>query len=132
VPPGGGFLDFCQDPDTLPPWLTEADLDVFADDYQKSGFTGGLNWYRNMDRTWELMAAWHRTPVTPPALYIGGESDMVVNGPGTREYLPTMVESVPNLRRSVLLPGCGHWTQQERPTEVNAELLDFLASLPDT
>ena len=130
VPAGGGFLDYCQDPDVLPPWLTEADLDTFAADYAKSGFTGGLNWYRNLDRTWELMAAWHRAPVTPPALYIGGELDLVVNGPGTRAYLPTMVDSVPNLRKTVLLPGCGHWTQQERPAEVNAELLDFLASLP--
>jgi len=130
VPSGGGFLDYCQDPASLPAWLTEADLDVFAEDYAKSGFTGGLNWYRNLDRTWELLAAWHRAPITPPAMYIGGELDLVVNGPGTREYLPTMVDSIPNLRRSVLLGGCGHWTQQERPDEVNRELLTFLASLP--
>jgi pimeloyl-ACP methyl ester carboxylesterase len=131
VPAGGGFLDTCQDPEELPQWLTEADLDVFASDYAKSGFTGGLNWYRNIDRTWELLAAWHRAPITPPAIYIGGEQDLVVNGPGTREYLPTMTDAVPNLRRSVLLPDCGHWTQQERPAEVTAELLDFLASLPE-
>ena len=130
VPAGGGFLDHLQDPAELPRWLTEADLDMFAHAYAKSGFTGGLNWYRNLDHTWELLAAWHRAPITPPALYIGGEQDLVVNGPGTREYLPTMADVVPNLRRSVLLPDCGHWTQQERPAEVTAELLDFLASLP--
>jgi pimeloyl-ACP methyl ester carboxylesterase len=130
VPPGGGFLDYCQEPALLPPWLTETDLDVFTSQYEKAGFTGGLNWYRNMDRTWELLAAWHRTPILPPALYVGGEQDLVVNGLGTREYLATMADVIPNLRRSVLLPDCGHWTQQERPNEVNAELLDFLASLP--
>lgn len=130
VPPGGGILDYCLDPETLPDWLTEADLDVFAADYAKAGFTGGLNWYRNIDRTWELTAAWHRAPVTPPALYVAGERDLVVNAPGTREYLSTMTDFVPNLRQTVLLPGCGHWTQQERPNEVNALLIDFLASLP--
>jgi pimeloyl-ACP methyl ester carboxylesterase len=130
VPPGGGFLDHCQEPDVLPAWLTEADLDRFTEDYVKSGFTGGLNWYRNLDRNWSLTAAWHTAPVTPPALYVAGERDMVVNAPGTRAYLPTMVTHMPNLRRTVLLPGCGHWTQQERPAEVTAELLDFLASLP--
>jgi pimeloyl-ACP methyl ester carboxylesterase len=130
VPADGGFLDFLQDTDELPAWLTETDLDMFAADYAKSGFTGGLNWYRNLDRSWALTAAWHHAPVLPPALYVAGERDLAVNQPGTREYLPTMIDSVPNLRRSVLLPGCGHWTQQERPAEVNAELLDFLASLP--
>jgi pimeloyl-ACP methyl ester carboxylesterase len=129
VPAGGGFLDYCQDPAELPPWLTEADLDVFAEDYVRTGFTGGLNWYRNLDRTWALTSPWHRAPITPPALYVAGERDMVVNQPGTREYLPGMVDSVPNLRRTVLLPGCGHWTQQERPAEVNAELLEFFTSL---
>jgi pimeloyl-ACP methyl ester carboxylesterase len=129
VPPGGGFLDFLQDPAVLPAWLTEADLDAYTQDYAKSGFTGGLNWYRNLDRNWALTGAWHRAPITPPALYLAGELDMVVNVPGTRKYLPTMVEQVPNLRPIRLLPGCGHWTQQERPAEVNAALLDFLASL---
>jgi epoxide hydrolase A/B len=129
VPPGGGFLDFLAEPAALPAWLTEADLDTFTDDYVKAGFTGGLNWYRNLDRNWELTAAWHRAPVTPPALYVAGELDLVVNLPGTRDYLPAMVEHVPNLRPIRLLPGCGHWTQQERPAEVNAALLAFLASL---
>jgi pimeloyl-ACP methyl ester carboxylesterase len=129
VPPGGGFLDFLQEPAELPAWLTEGDLDTFVGDYVKGGFTGGLNWYRNLDRNWALTAAWHRAPVTPPALYMAGELDLVLNAPGTREYLPAMVEHVPNLRPIQLLPGCGHWTQQERPAEVNAALLAFLASL---
>lgn len=129
VPEGGGFLDYCQEPDELPSWLTEADLDAFAADYADTGFTGGLNWYRALNRTWELTAAWHDAKVTPPALYIGGERDIVVNQPGAREYLARMVQRVPNLRDVLLLPGCGHWTQQERPAEVNEALTNFLASL---
>jgi pimeloyl-ACP methyl ester carboxylesterase len=129
APPGGGFLDFLAEPAQLPAWLSEDDLNTFTDDYTKAGFTGGLNWYRNLDRNWELTAPWHRAPITPPALYVAGELDLVVNLPGTREYLPVMVEHVPNLRPIQLLPGCGHWTQQERPAEVNAALLAFLASL---
>jgi pimeloyl-ACP methyl ester carboxylesterase len=129
VPPGGGFLDYCQEPDTLPEWLTEADLDAFAEDYAETGFTGGLNWYRNLDRTWSLMAPWQGARITRPALYVGGERDLVVNGPGMREHLAKLSAYVPNLRRNVLLPGCGHWTQQERPAEVNAELIEFLGGL---
>jgi pimeloyl-ACP methyl ester carboxylesterase len=129
VPPGGGFLDFLREPPQLPGWLTEADLDAFTEDYARTGFTGGLNWYRNLDRTWSLTTAWHTAKITPPALYVGGERDLVVNQPGTREYLPTMVEHVPNLRPIVLLPGCGHWTQQERPDEVNAALVGFLGEV---
>ncbi|HEX5405457.1 MAG TPA: alpha/beta hydrolase [Pseudonocardiaceae bacterium] len=126
VPAGGGFLDYCQEPDTLPSWLTEADLDAFAEDYKTAGFTGGLNWYRTMDLTWELTAAWQGAKVMQPALYIAGELDLVVNAAGTREYLARMSDYVPNLRRTVLLPGCGHWTQQERPAEVNERLIEFL------
>jgi pimeloyl-ACP methyl ester carboxylesterase len=132
VPPGGGFLDFCVAPDSPPTWLTEHDLDVYVEDFERNGFTGGLNWYRNLDRNWALTAAWHRAPVTPPALYVAGELDLVVNGPGTREYLPHLADHVPNLRRTVLLPGCGHWTQQERPAEVNAELIRFLTGEAQT
>jgi pimeloyl-ACP methyl ester carboxylesterase len=126
TPAGGGFLDFCSEPDELPAWLTEADLDAFTEDYAKTGFTGGLNWYRNLDRTWELTAAWSRAKITQPALYIAGEQDLVVNAPGFRQYLARMSDYVPNLRRTVLLPGCGHWTQQERPAEVNSQLIEFL------
>ncbi len=126
VPAGGGFLDFLVEPTTPSTWLTDADLDAYVEDYARTGFTGGLNWYRNLDRSWELTAAWHRAPVRPPALYLAGERDLVLDMPGTRDYLPHMTDHVPNLRRTVLLPGCGHWTQQERPAEVNAELIDFL------
>ena len=129
VPAGGGFLDITIDPDTLPAWLTETDVDVFAKEFEQAGFTGGLNWYRNLDRNWELTAPWQGATVRPPALYVVGERDLVLSFPGARARLDRLRDSVPNLTRTVLLPGCGHWTQQERPDEVNAALIEFLRGL---
>jgi len=121
------ITDAFVDPATLPAWLTEADVDFYVGEFERVGFRGGLNWYRNIDRTWELTAAWARAVVTPPALFIAGDRDGVIAmNPGAVEALPTLV---PNLRRTVMLEGCGHWTQQERPDETNAAMLEFLAGL---
>ena len=115
----------------LPSWLGEADLDVYAGEFSRSGFRGPLNYYRNIDRNWELMAAFEGTKVTVPALYIAGDEDLVVAFPGAAEHIANMKQSVPLLRDIRMLPGCGHWTQQERPEEVNAGIIEFLRSLPD-
>ena len=129
VPAGGGFLDFCPAPAELPGWLTEDDIATYAAEFAPTGFTGPVNWYRNLDRNWELTAAWHRAPLTPPALFVGGDRDMVVAQPRTKELIEGMRGFVPNLRDTIWLPGCGHWTQQERPAETNAAILDFVASI---
>jgi pimeloyl-ACP methyl ester carboxylesterase len=129
VPPGGGFVDIMEEPAVLPDWLTEADLDVYTAEFARTGFTGGLNWYRTIDRSWELMAPWQGAKVTVPALYVAGDRDLVVNFPGVKERLGSLSMFVPKLEPVVLLPGCGHWTQQERPAEVNAALLRFLGKL---
>jgi pimeloyl-ACP methyl ester carboxylesterase len=76
------------------------------------------------------MAAWTGVPVLSPALFIAGERDMAINLPGSRELIANMQAFVPNLKKVLLLAGCGHWTQQERPTEVNAVLIEFLEALP--
>lgn len=128
VPEGGGFLDVCPEPDKLPGWLTEADLDFYAAEFA-AGFTRPLNWYRNLDRNWELTAAWHRVPVRPPALYVAGDRDLVAVAHGAREGIEVMRAVVPDLRDTVWLPGVGHWTQQEDPAAVNTAMLDFLRSL---
>jgi pimeloyl-ACP methyl ester carboxylesterase len=126
IPAGGGFLDAAGPaPDSLPPWLTEGDIDAYVAQYADSGFTGPLNWYRNMDRNWELTAAWQHAPVLVPALFIAGDRDPVI-GFVSPDGLGAVV---PQLTRSVILPGCGHWTQQERPAEVSAEMIGFLAGL---
>ena len=75
------------------------------------------------------MAAWTGALVVVPALYVAGDRDLVVNFPGMGELLPTLRRFAPNLREPLLLAGCGHWTQQERPEEVNAALLEFLRTL---
>jgi epoxide hydrolase A/B len=129
VPEGGGFLDACPEPDRLPGWLTADDIAAYAAEFASAGFTGPLNWYRNLDPNWELTAAWHGAPVTPPALYIAGDRDLVVAPPQTKELIAGMRDFVPNLRDPIWLPGCGHWTQQERPAETNAAILGFLAAL---
>ncbi len=130
VPPGGGFLDACLDPPELPGWLTDEDIAVFAAEYATAGFTGPLNWYRNLDRNWELTAPWHGEPVTPPALYITGEHDLIFRQPGARELIPRLSERIPRLRETIVLPGCGHWTQQERPADVSRAMIDFTRGLP--
>jgi pimeloyl-ACP methyl ester carboxylesterase len=121
-----GFLNRLAEPDTLPEWLAEEDLATFVDQFTASGFTGGINWYRNLDRNWELTAAWQDAPITPPAVYISGERDVVRTFYALDDSARMVV---PNLRAVVDVPDCGHWTQQERPTEVNNALLDFVRTL---
>ncbi len=129
VPPGGGFLDLSPEPGALPGWLTSEDIAAYAEQYAESGFTGPLNWYRNLDRNWELTAAWHRARITVPALYLAGDRDLVLSFPGARQRLPRLRDYAPLLREPVLLSGCGHWTQQERPEEVSAALIGFVREL---
>jgi pimeloyl-ACP methyl ester carboxylesterase len=118
-----------REPETLPSWLTEEDIDYYTAEFARTGFTGGLNWYRTIELSWELMAPWNGTPVQLPALFMAGDRDLVVNFPGMRDTLPHLRAFAPNLKDTILLAGCGHWTQQERPAEVNAALLTFLQGL---
>ncbi len=129
VPEGtSGWLDAMLEPTQLPPWLTEQDLQVYADEFQRTGFTGGLNYYRNIQKNWELLAPWHGARIQPPALFVAGERDLVVSFPSARDALSQLGQVVPHLRRTVLIAGVGHWTQQERPIETNAALIEFLRS----
>ncbi|HSE05499.1 MAG TPA: alpha/beta hydrolase [Methylomirabilota bacterium] len=129
VPRTGGFLTLTTDPSALPPWLTEADVEFFAGEFSRTGFRGGLNWYRNIDRNWELLAPYAGARVTVPALYVVGDRDLVVSFPGMDQLIPGLARFVPALRETVWLPGCGHWTQQERPREVSDAMIRFLKSL---
>jgi pimeloyl-ACP methyl ester carboxylesterase len=129
VPRGGGFLDLMANPPSLPPWLSEADVDFYAAELGRTGFRGGLNWYRNIDRNWELLAPYAGARITVPALYLAGDRDLVLAGKGTDQLLASLPAFIPQLRPIIRLPGCGHWTQQERPSEVNAAMIDFLRGL---
>ena len=130
VEDGKGFLGDVGAVRPRPDWLSEADLSCFSEIYRKTGFRGGLNWYRNIDRNWELLAPFDGLKVTVPALYIAGDHDPVVRFPGMDRLIPNLGNFVPQLRGTIMLPGCGHWTQQERAGEVNAAMIDFLRGLP--
>jgi pimeloyl-ACP methyl ester carboxylesterase len=111
------FLDTCSLPDTLPAWLTEQDIDFFTGEFKRTGFRGGLNWYRNIDRTWELTPFLSEAKLHQPVLFIAGDLDPVIAM--RRASFDAMDQTVPGLRKKVLLPGAGHWIQQERPVQVN-------------
>ncbi|MFI4992324.1 MAG: alpha/beta fold hydrolase [Solirubrobacterales bacterium] len=108
-----------------PPWLSEQELGVYVEAFQRTGFTGGLNWYRNIDRNWELTADAVGRRLEQPALFLTGERDPV------RLFMPAaaMHGSVTDLRAEIVVPGAGHWVQQQEPAAVNEALLGFLAEL---
>jgi pimeloyl-ACP methyl ester carboxylesterase len=127
IPHGAAMRDRFAYPHPMPTWLSEDDLDFYTGEFERTGFTGGLNRYRNVDRDWEDLSVFRGRPIEVPALFVGGDRD----GPtiwGMRS-IERFGETLPKLHRSIILPGCGHWTQQERPSEVNEALLEFLAAL---
>src|SRR5262249_52691530 len=126
VPEGKGFLDRMGVPPAPPSWLTEADINVFVDEYRRTGFRGGLNLYRNIDRNWELTAPWHDAQIKQPALFIAGTRDPVIAGKRGEVAIEQMSKAVPGVKK-VMIDRAGHWIQQERPAEVNAAVLEFLA-----
>jgi pimeloyl-ACP methyl ester carboxylesterase len=125
---GRGMVERLPEPERLPDWLTRADLDHYVEVFSRTGFTGGLQWYRNFDRNWELTAGLAGARVEVPALFVAGAGDPVL-----AMVPPDAMEGwVTDLRGRVIVPGAGHWVQQERPGEVNAALLEFLDGLrPD-
>jgi pimeloyl-ACP methyl ester carboxylesterase len=127
IPHGAKMRDRFAYPDSMPTWMSEDDLDVYAFEFEHTGFTGGLNRYRNVDRDWEDLSAFRGRPIEVPALFVGGDRDgPTIWGMPSIERFP---KTLPKLHASVILSGCGHWTQQERPAEVNEALLDFLSAL---
>lgn len=126
----GTLLGNTVDPSELPPWLTDADLDYYAGEFARTGFRGGLNWYRNLRRNWELGGPWRGQPIRQPSLFIAGSKDGVLRFPAAQSQLESFPKTLPGLRGSHILDGAGHWVQQERPAEVNRLLIDFLKGLP--
>src|SRR5215469_8534481 len=124
-----GFLTGMPIPSALPSWLNAADVDFYADEFARTGFRGGLNWYRNIDRNWELTAPFAGAQVAVPALYMAGDRDLVVAFRGMDKVIGNLQQLVPQLHSTLMLQGCGHWTQQERPAEVNTAMIDFLRRL---
>jgi pimeloyl-ACP methyl ester carboxylesterase len=129
VPRDGGLLTRMPIPAALPAWLDKADIDFYVSEFERTGFRGGLNWYRNIDRNWELPAPFAGAKVTVPALYMAGDRDLVIAFQRMDQVIANLANNVPRLRGKIILPGCGHWTQQERAPEVNGTMIDFLRQL---
>jgi pimeloyl-ACP methyl ester carboxylesterase len=125
---GKGFLGNIGAIETLPDWISEADIAYFTEAYRQSGFRGGLNWYRNLDRNWELTAPWQGAKIHQPSLFIAGSRDSVITGLIGAKQVNELEKVLPNLRQKLIIDGAGHWVQQERPDEVNAALIAFLKS----
>ncbi|HNT69323.1 MAG TPA: alpha/beta hydrolase [Syntrophorhabdaceae bacterium] len=122
------LLDTLFDPEALPSWLTEQDIAYYSTEFTRTGFRGSLNWYRNIDRLWELTPFLADAKIKQPALFIAGELDA-----GIRLYgkaFETLETAMPGLRKKALLQGAGHWIQQERPTDVSRLIVDFITNLP--
>ncbi|GAB3962667.1 alpha/beta hydrolase [Actinoallomurus acanthiterrae] len=124
----GGTLRDRFPTDRLPAWLSEDDLDLYAGEFERTGMSGALGRYRNMDRDWEDLADFDGAPITQPSLFVGGALDASTTwmADAIKAYPTTM----PGLISSHLLDDTGHWIQQERQKEVNELLTGWLASLP--
>jgi pimeloyl-ACP methyl ester carboxylesterase len=127
--PGKGFLEEARIPDAPPAWLNEEDITHYVDVFRRTGFRGGLNWYRNLDRNWALAAPWQDARIVQPSLFIAGSRDGVITGPLGEARLKDMDGLLTDLRGKQIIDGAGHWIQQERAEEVNAALLEFLTKL---
>ena len=127
--PGAGFLAATAEPESLPDWLKAEDVAYVAAEFRRTGFRGGLNWYRSMRRTSELLAPWRGAVVTLPSLFITGARDDVLRFPGMDARVKQLRNVLPGLRGSHIVDGAGHWIQRERAGEVSNLLLKFLAEL---
>jgi pimeloyl-ACP methyl ester carboxylesterase len=120
-----GFVDRLPEADGLPDWISAEELDHYITEFTRTGFTGGLNWYRNLDRNWEIMADPPAAAIAVPAMFIAGTDDPVLGF--MRPDRATEVVTGPY--REVMIDGAGHWLQQERPDQINEVLLEFLSGV---
>ncbi|QRY62171.1 alpha/beta hydrolase [Gordonia sp. PDNC005] len=126
---GNGYLDVLPEPPVLPwSWLSEAEFNVYVDEFARTGFTGGLNWYRAEDLVWEQNAEFHDVPITVPTTFIVGAEDPVLQMMGD-DPLSQTADRVPGLRSTHVIPGAGHFVQMEAADHVNRILIDFLDGL---
>lgn len=126
-PLGESMTDQFIVPETLPPWLSRGDLDFYVAEMTRTGFRGGLNWYRNISRLPGLLAPWVGSSIRQPSFYMGGSTDMIAGN--TPDAIEGMKTALDDLRHLDIVEGAGHWLQQERPELVNTALISFLDGL---
>ena len=114
---------------SMKPWLSAEDIAAYGAEFQRTGFRGGLNWYRNITRSWELMAPWRGQPIRQPSMFIAGARDGVLKFPNAKAQIDNYSRTLPGLRGCHIVDGAGHWIQREKAEKVNALLIDFLQSL---
>lgn len=128
-PANAKFLDGMVDPKPFPSWLTDADLAVYIEAYQKGGFRGPLNRYRAQEIDFAESAHLAGKPVTQPSYFVGGERDLVrYFVPGVDLYAQAGA-ACSDFRGALIIPGAGHWVQQEAPDATNVALEGFLKGL---
>ena len=125
----GGWIPRLGAPKGLPAWLSQEDLDYYVKQFEHSGFRGGVNYYRNIERNWEVTAHLTNAVIEVPTLFLAGERDMVIAGASAANLRSRIGQVATDLRDVVVVPGIGHWVQQEAPDETNRALLDFLDHL---
>lgn len=127
LPKGKSYDDDDDDPVSLPSWLTEYDVKYYVSKYEKSGFTGPVNYYRNMDRTWEMMGTFSNAQVKVPVKFIIGDQDLTYHIPGTKKYIHDgrFKSHVPLLDEVVVIKGVGHFLHEERPEEISKHIHDY-------
>jgi pimeloyl-ACP methyl ester carboxylesterase len=129
-PPGTTYLDALPTPPPLPwSWLSELEMEFYVSDYARSGFTGGLNWYRAMDHRWEQRKPYFGKKIAPPFFFIGSEQDVDLELFQGDDPLNKMRENFGDLREIAMIKKAGHLVQMERPAEFNAHFVRFLESL---
>lgn len=127
LPKGKGFGHPAGDPIILPSWLTKEDVDYYASKYEKTGFTGGFNYYRALDLNWELNAPWTGAQIRVPAKFMVGDLDLTYHAPGTKDFIHKggLKKYVPFLEDVVVMEGVAHFIHEERPQEVTQHIHDF-------
>ncbi|GFZ04581.1 alpha/beta-Hydrolases superfamily protein [Actinidia rufa] len=128
VPKEVGFGGSPHTQIVLPSWLSEEDINYYATKFDQKGFTGGLNYYRAMDLTWELTAPWTGLQIKVPVKFIVGDEDLTYTTPGIKEYIHGggFKRNVPFLQELVVMEGVGHFLNQEKPEETSAHIYDFI------
>ncbi|MGH1349986.1 MAG: alpha/beta fold hydrolase [Methyloligellaceae bacterium] len=122
---GGGWIDRLGKTKELPSWMTQEELDYYVEAFTKSGFEGGIHYYRNLDRNWEIMNSYADQKITCPVLFIAGSDDISIVRASSEDLQNMMSSRVPDLTVKVM-PGYGHWIQNEAAEEVNKDLLSFI------